>query len=255
MYVNSGNVSLYGSTTLLQNSALNDGGGISLSGNHFPTNSKYGPTLTLHTKSKFIHNIATYGGGISVYPGILQIDGNIQLINNVGEINGGGISIVEGIANFRGQSSFQNNVGYRGGGMSAKLATVKFEGNHGFFGNTATESGGGIWVVMSTVVSEETSILTLTHNIAYIYGGGIFVRYPPSELVLKGVTLTLETQVYLEVHFLPKLAALNLMEALLLYKCSRLWRCYLFRRYPSMYPEWNKHLSRQFSGWIWWCNP
>ena len=186
MFARSSNVSLYGSTTFLQNSALNDGGGVSLIGSHFPTNSKYGPTLTLHTNSKFIHNIARSGGGISVYPGILQIDGNIQFIDNVGEINGGGISIVEGIANVRGQSSFQNNTGYRGGGMSAQSATVRFEGNHSFSGNTATEKGGGIWVYTSTVVSEETSILTLTHNIAYAYGGGVCVEYPPSELVLKG---------------------------------------------------------------------
>ena len=186
MHVRSSNVTSYGSTIFLQNSAWNFGGGVILiGGNHFPTISKYGSTLTLYTNSKFIHNVGRFGGGIYVSD-IVQIDGNIQLINNVGQDAGGGIYINGGIVNFRGHSSFQNNVGYRGGGMSVQSATVSFEGNHSFSGNTATESGGGIWVFESTMISEETSILTLTQNIAHAYGGGICVEHSLSALLLKG---------------------------------------------------------------------
>ena len=152
-----------GSSTFTNNSATTDGGGF------YAQDS----TLNFTGSSTFTNNSAVFGGGFTALFSALNFTGSSTFTNNSATTDGGGFFARYSTLNFTDSSTFTNNSADDGGGFFAHDSTLNFSGSSTFMNNSA-DGGGGFIAQDSTL--NFTGSSTFMNNSAGIYGGGFYAR-------------------------------------------------------------------------------
>lgn len=162
-----------GSNGFMENSAINDGGGIL---------SFFSP-LKFRGMNLFIKNVAMrYGGGVRPVSSVVDVDGNITFVENLAHVWGGGVSVLDCQVNICGFATFRNNIGTLFGGA---LVAVRSKVNIGLctsvdntiltiqvcFTNNSARYGGAIDLYDSTFTIESDT--TFLNNRAELRGGAL----------------------------------------------------------------------------------
>jgi predicted outer membrane repeat protein len=202
---------------LLFNSAVNEGGGLYVSGISdvelhntsrigsifagFTNTANYGGGvyvtglggIALYDNSRIARNSATsYGGGVYVTNGgYAALQSAAQLLSNTAGIYGGGayvvgdgsrLNLIYGGGQIRG-----NNAGSRGGGIYVSQAAAVYGDNTEILNNTSGLYGGGIYIAQFGYPTATDVILvngTLVAGNRSDYGGGIYLRENGSQLII-----------------------------------------------------------------------
>jgi len=155
------------------NTALLDGGGIALDGSH-----------AILEDVAVIGNIATHGGGLSVWgSSSLQMSGGVVSWNTTDhwQQNGGGLDVEESVVSLSSVELIGNEAGMLGGGLYANESTIVMDGVAVRDGSAGI--GGGLYIqssqvtIMSSVISGNTA--AGDHNPS---GGGLLVEWTTAEL-------------------------------------------------------------------------
>ena len=200
-------LSFHGSTTFINCSAQEYGGGIAA----WPI-----ATLSFYGNSSFTGNSAWAGGGISTKNSMLRLEGNgmfadnsaneiggaiygsssfifngnIEFIHNIAcsrhgtPSTGGGIHSTGGSIIFNGNSRFTDNAAYFGGAITTVETEIKLNGK-GIFIQNSGQYGGAIHLLKSHLRLKGTNSFVGNSVHRYNgYGGGILMRN--SELTFSG---------------------------------------------------------------------
>lgn len=167
-------------TVTFKNLVITHGGaqGFGIGGGGIFDDAGLGSTVNLIGHTKVIDNTSmNQGGGIYVAGGTLNIGGHVQVSGNVAEANGGGIaSDSRSVVNIGGNAQvFGNMAGTTGGGIdnTGFSSTVDISGKARVYANTAAASGGGIENTNRGTVNLSGGA-HVSGNTAATDGGGIF---------------------------------------------------------------------------------
>ena len=164
-----------GSNSFMENTAINDGGGILL----------FFSTLKCSGTNLFINNVAMrYGGGVRPVSSVVDVDGNITFVGNLAHVWGGGMSVIDCQVNICGFATFRNNIGILFGGA---LVAVRSKVNVSLcnsventmftiqlcFTNNSARYGGAIDLYDSTLTIG--SGITFLNNRAELEGGALII--------------------------------------------------------------------------------
>lgn len=134
-----------------------------------------GGILTIEGNTKITQNIADgCGGGIHQGSGTMTIKGAAQITENSSNDRGGGIFLIGGTRTIEGDVLIsKNTVSGSGGGIFNYTYPLLIQGNVKIIGNTASNSGGGIFLFASLTLKGNVEISGNTAN----SGGGIYDGY------------------------------------------------------------------------------